>query len=207
MAATPEGGASREAPGDASGCRDETVERDRGSDASRVVDLVGRATQGHGGAFEQLAQLFGSRLYRFLVVRLGNQWEAEDALQETLLAAWQQLPTLRRQESFWPWLVGIAVRKAADQGRRRLPGVGHPSDEAGSPSADAEWVEIRTAIESLPPRHREVLLVRYVLGLSEQEAARALGVRVGTIKSRTSRARRDLGEALSLSIRRRSRRR
>jgi RNA polymerase sigma-70 factor (ECF subfamily) len=57
-------------------------------------------------------------------------------------------------------------------------------------------LETREALSALPPQYREVLLLRYLLGLSEEEAAAALGVRVGTIKSRSWRARRALLEEL-----------
>lgn len=155
--------------------------------------LVRRAQLGSAAAFEELVHLYGQHLYRFLALRLADESDARDALQETLVAAWQGLPALKRPESFWPWLAGIAAHKAADAVRKRPPAGG----DAELVSVEtAETVEIRRALASLPTHFREILLLRHVLGLSEQETALALGVRLGTVKSRTSRARRALEKLL-----------
>jgi RNA polymerase sigma-70 factor (ECF subfamily) len=159
--------------------------------------LVRRARGGDEDAFEELVRLFGPRLHRFLAVRLGDERDARDALQETLVAAWQGLPRLRSPERFWPWLAGIAAHKAADTARRRPPANGHRPELAAEVVADAHGaLAVRQAISRLPERWREVLLLRVVLGLSEEETAAALGVRPGTVKSRTARARGRLLELL-----------
>jgi RNA polymerase sigma-70 factor, ECF subfamily len=152
------------------------------------AELVRRAQLGSAAAFEQLVVARGPALHRLLAVRLRDEAEALDALQETLVAAWQGLPGLRDPTRVWPWLCGIAVRKAADVARIRRQGVGA---RLASPSTSTEdaLLELREAVAALSERHREVLLLRYLLGLSEEEVAEALGVRVGTVKSRTARAR------------------
>src|SRR3954464_2233713 len=80
--------------------------------------VVRRARLGSVVAFEQLVRDYGPQLHRFLVVRLGGERDARDVLQETLVAAWQGLPSLKDPDRFWSWLVGIAVRKAADAARK-----------------------------------------------------------------------------------------
>lgn len=160
-----------------------------------LAALVRRARMGSAAAFEQLVRLYGQRLHRFLVLRLGGERDARDALQETLVAAWQGLPGLERPERIWPWLAAIAAHKAADAARRRPPLV----DAEPEPAAEVDDVELlafRDALAELPERFREVLLLRYLLRLSEEETAAALGVRVGTVKSRSSRAKRALEELL-----------
>ena len=147
-------------------------------------------------AFHALVVPFAQRLYRFLVVRLRDEREARDALQETLLAAWKGLPRLRDTEEPWPWLAGIAAHKATDVARRRrhlLP-LGERPDRGYE--TDGEAADVRAALDELPGRAREVLLLRYLLRLSEEETAAVLGVRVGTVKSRAARARRLLLEEL-----------
>jgi RNA polymerase sigma-70 factor, ECF subfamily len=157
-------------------------------------ELVRRAQLGSATAFEALVVRHGARLQRYLRVELRHESDANDALQETLTAAWRGLPGLRRADRFGPWLVGIASHKAADIHRRRgrsvetEPDVSHEDGDL--------LLETREALSALPAQHREVLLLRYLLGLTEEEAAAALGVRVGTIKSRCSRARRALLEEL-----------
>ena len=158
---------------------------------------VRRAQAGDPDAFEELVFTFGPRLHRFLAVRLADERDARDALQETLLAAWQGLPRLRRADRFWPWLAGIAANKAADSARRRPALNGHRPELAADAVADAHGaLVVRQALDRLPAVSRDVLLLRLVLGLSEEETAEALGVRVGTVKSRTARARSRLLELL-----------
>jgi RNA polymerase sigma factor (sigma-70 family) len=157
-------------------------------------ELVRRAQLGSAAAFEQLVVGHGPRLHRYLAAQLRDDGEALDVLQETLAAAWQGLPALRRADRFRPWLAGIASNKVADSIRRRPPQGDTDPELAGT--EDPELLEAREAMASLEPRFREVLLLRYLLGLTEEEAAVALGVRVGTVKSRAARARRALLEAL-----------
>jgi RNA polymerase sigma-70 factor, ECF subfamily len=164
-------------------------------------ELVRRAQLGSAAAFEQLVLARGPALERFLLARLRNESDARDALQETLVAAWQALPRLRQRDRFWPWLVGIAAHKAADVARRRTPlaegGLELVVDTAGDPDERARVRELWAVVQSLPPVHRDVLLLRYLLQLSEEEVAAALGIRVGTVKSRTARARGALMELIA----------
>ena len=158
------------------------------------LELVRRAQLGSAAAFEQLVVRRGPDLHRYFVLRLRNDADARDALQETFTGAWLGLPQLRDAEKFWPWLVGIAANKSADVVRRRGP------TNAGTPAAatvdDDAALELRDALDALPEHLRQVLLLRYVLDLSEEEVAHALGVRLGTVKSRAARARHALRERL-----------
>lgn len=167
--------------------------RETGAPAIDDAELVRRAQLGSGAAFEQLVVQHGRALHRYLRLELRHECDAHDALQETLTAAWRGLPSLRRADRFWPWLVGIASHKAADVHRRRSrPSAPERLDEG----RDDVLLEAREALASLRAEHREVLLLRFLLGLSEEETATALGVRVGTVKSRSARARKALLEEL-----------
>ncbi len=110
----------------------------------------------------------GARLHRYLRVELRHESDAHDALQESLTAAWRGLPGLRRADRFWPWLVGIASHKAADVHRRRSRDL---ETEARVSHEDDLLLETREALSALPAQQREALLLRYLLGLSEEEAA------------------------------------
>src|SRR5262249_1554339 len=92
---------------------------DRLEPAHAEQELLRRAQLGSAAAFERLVLARGPALERFLLARLRNESDARDALQETLVAAWQALPRLRERKRFWPWLVGIAAHKVADLARRR----------------------------------------------------------------------------------------
>ncbi len=157
--------------------------------APELVDaeLVRRAQLGSAAAFEQIVLALGPLVHRFLVLRLRNESDVRDTLQETLAAAWQGLPRLEQPGKLRPWLLGIAAHKAADVVRRRVPVAGEELELHGR--EDESLFEIREAILALPPNLRDVLLLRYLLQLSEEEAATALRIRVGTVKSRTARAR------------------
>jgi RNA polymerase sigma-70 factor (ECF subfamily) len=158
------------------------------------VELVRRAQLGSAAAFEQIVLRYGPVVHRFLVFRLRNDSDARDTLQETLTAAWQGLPNLEHPSKLRPWLLGIAAHKAADAVRRRPPAGDHEPELHGR--EDDSLLEIREAILALAPRFRDVLLLRYLLQISEEEVAVALGIRLGTVKSRTARARAALSERL-----------
>jgi RNA polymerase sigma factor (sigma-70 family) len=158
------------------------------------TELVRKAQLGSSNAFSQLVLRRGPDLYRYLVVRLRNEPDARDALQETMTAAWLGLPGLRDPERFWPWLLAIAARKAGAVRRGRV----HASElEAASLGDDRDALEVWDAVQRLPERYRDVLIMRYRFQLSEHEVAEALGLRVGTVKSRSARGRKALMELLS----------
>jgi len=152
-----------------------------------------RPTSADAG-FDAFVAPYVQRLYRFLVLRLGDERDARDALQETLLAAWQGLPRLRERDRPWPWLVGIAAHKASDSARRRPRSL--PLTNVTDVREHEVAPDVLAALERLPARGREVLLLRYLLRLSEAEVAAVLGVRQGTVKSRAARARAQLLEEL-----------
>jgi RNA polymerase sigma-70 factor (ECF subfamily) len=157
-------------------------------------ELVRRAQLGSSAAFDELVVRRGPDLYRYLLVRLRNDSDARDALQEALTDAWRGLPGLRQADRFWPWVVAIAARKAAAVRRSRtgaaeLDFTLHADDDPG-------LFEIWDAVGRLPARYRDVLLLRYRLELTEEETAEALRIRVGTVKSRCARGRRALLEQL-----------
>jgi RNA polymerase sigma-70 factor (ECF subfamily) len=154
---------------------------------------VRRAQLGSSAAFEELVVRNGPRLHRYISLQLRHEADAHDAFQETLTAAWRGLPGLRQTDRFWPWMIGIAAHKAADTARHRTRACS--IDELAQPRPHEGLFEAQEALASLSAQFRQVLLLRYLLGLTEEEAATALGVRVGTVKSRTARARRALLEA------------
>ena len=158
------------------------------------VEIVRRAQLGSAAAFDRLVVARGPDLYRYLLVRLRNEGDARDALQETMTAAWQGLGGLRQPDRFWPWLVAIAARKAAAISRSRVRESEYDLDLLSHD--DESVLELSDAIARLPDHLRDVLILRFRLQLTEKEVAEVLGVRVGTVKSRSSRARKALMEVL-----------
>jgi RNA polymerase sigma-70 factor (ECF subfamily) len=162
--------------------------------ADREVSLVHAAQRGSVQAFEALVTMHGATLHRFLVLRLGNDADAKDALQDTLIAAWRGLASLRDPRSLRAWLLTLATRQASRMSAGRRP---HSTLDDGAAAAEpAAAGDLRRALEALAPERRDVVLLRYLVGLSERETAEVLGVSVGTVKSRAARARLTIGAHL-----------
>jgi RNA polymerase sigma-70 factor (ECF subfamily) len=153
-------------------------------------DLVEAARRGDHEAFEVLATSAGDRLYAVARLILRSADLAEDAVQEALVRAWQQLPKLRDPERFDAWLYRLVVNACADQGRalrrwsqqvRPLPLDAAIGDDTGS-VADREQLE--HAFGRLKPEQRAVVVLHFYSGFSASEIARTLGIPEGTARSR-----------------------
>jgi len=153
-------------------------------------DLVEAASRGDHEAFEVLATSAGDRLYAVARLILRTADLAEDAVQEALVRAWQQLPSLRDPDRFDAWLHRLVVNACADQGRqlrrwsqqvRSLPVGAAISDDTAS-VADREQLE--RGFRRLKPEQRAVIVLHYYSGFSAAEIARILGIPEGTARSR-----------------------
>ena len=121
--------------------------------------------------------------------------EAEDLVQETLLAVAKRWQRVRRMEHPTAYARRILVNLALDGSKRRArrraelaaEAPGDRADETGDPSAIDASDELLTALATLPPRQRAVLVLRYYLDLPEAEVAAALQCSLGTVKSTASR--------------------
>ena len=155
-----------------------------------------------------------ARLYRHhapnvlgLLVRLcdGDRAEAEDLCQETFVAAHQGRATFAGRGSPRAWLLGIAVRRWRDRGRRKsLPTAPDTvQDELPDPSGHdfAEGaltrIALETALRRLEPRHREAILLVVSQRLTYREAAQITGEPIGTVKWRVHEASRQLRSHLT----------
>ena len=127
--------------------------------------------------------------------------DAEEAAQDGFVKAWAALPRFRAGAPFRPWLLRIVVNEARNRrrstGRRteltlRAAAAEPPGDAAPSPEAAAleheRRRELLALVSALDERDQDVVTCRYFLELSERETAEVLGVREGTVKSRTARA-------------------
>ncbi len=135
---------------------------------------------------------YGDLALRTAYLMLGDRGLAEDCVQEALVRAWRARSTLRDPAAERSWLLTIVANTGRSQLRRRVP---VPSDRAPQERAAADpfaeldlAVELRQALDLLPPEQREVVVMRLYLDLSVEETARSLRVAEGTVKSRLSRA-------------------
>lgn len=159
-----------------------------------------RAQRGDPRAFEEIVRSYRDIAYRVAYLVAGDAAEAEDAAQEGFVKAWLAFARFRPDAPLRPWLLRIVANEARNRrraaGRRarlalRAEHEGSSGDAAPSPevsvlSAD-ERGRLLAALDALPEPFRLALACRYLLGLSEDETAAALGVRRGTVKSRLAR--------------------
>jgi RNA polymerase sigma-70 factor (ECF subfamily) len=174
-------------------------------------ELVARSKRGDAAAYEDLVRAHQAVAFRVALVAGAGSADAEDAVQEAFVKAYAALGRFRQREPFRPWLLAIVANEARNRrraaGRREALGDRaarglSSGDAAPSPEAAVLAEERREALlaglASLRDGDREVLGCRFLLDLSEAETAAALGLRRGTVKSRTSRAlerlRSELGE-------------
>ena len=156
-------------------------------------ECVRRCLDGHPDAFRHLVVRHQGPLQRYLVGRLGNEERASEAAQDTFVRAYFALRKLNKPGSFFSWLLGIAGRVAQethrDQRRRRQVAlVGCEPAEMVLDHADSADTAVMQAVAELPDVYRQVVLLRYYRGLSCAEASSALGVPLGTVTKRLSRA-------------------
>ena len=164
------------------------------------AELARRAREGDDGAYEELVERYGQIAFRVAWLVTRDRSDAEDAAQEAFVKAYYALDRFRLDLPFRPWLLRIVANEARNRARssRRRQGLAlraaavSDGDAAPSPETAAIALEDRetllAALNRLPPADREVIGHRYLVGLSESETAAVLDVRVGTVKSRLSRA-------------------
>jgi RNA polymerase sigma-70 factor (ECF subfamily) len=188
--------------------------------ANAEPELLRRAQSGDQDAFGELMRAHYEPTFRLVQSIVRDEHAARDVCQDVWLSVWQNLANFRGAAKFSTWIHPIAVRRAIDHLRsrnRRLarflpflsgdeseggnPGPRTPEPVAeGTPRDDAERderkVRFERALDSLPPKHRAVLALRELKGLSYDEIAEALSIRRGTVMSRLFNARRMLVQKL-----------
>jgi RNA polymerase sigma-70 factor (ECF subfamily) len=182
------------------------------------------------GAAQQLEQILASGLpplYRRAYSLLGNAADAEDAVQDALVAAYTHLNQFRGQAQISTWLTTIVLNCARMQLRRRRRHVHVSLDESTgelqpvsvserladhrpNPEDECRESELRARLtplhSQLSPTLRRTFQLRHVDGVSIRETARILGIPIGTVKARSARARKKLKESMNRALRPRSQR-
>jgi RNA polymerase sigma-70 factor, ECF subfamily len=161
--------------------------------------LVLRCQMGSESAFAEVVRLFAPRLRCYLRRLIGNADDAEDTLQEVWTDVYKGLGRLRNTGAFTPWLYRIARDRAYRQLRRkRVPCVpleeGEVAESDGAePSFGPEDAQqITAALERISAEYREVLLLRFIEGMSAEQIGQVIGRPAGTVRSRLHYAKRCL---------------
>ncbi len=166
--------------------------------------LATRAMQGDEEAISALVQRYSGPLYRFIQRHRPLREDCDDLLQETWISVWTHLRGFDPRRRFSTWLFQIALNHCRDHARRdqvrsryRAETGGMPArNGSGTPEDGAESRRVRESIEALPPRQKEVLLLRYYHGFSEKETSEILNCPRGTVKSRLYQATREIRRLL-----------
>lgn len=175
--------------------------RDEALDA-HVTRLALDAAAGDRPALGEFIRLTQPDVTRFLRHLAGDAL-VDDLAQDTYLRAMDALPAFEGRSSARTWLLTIARRVVADQVRRDMARPQTPrgpswiTEHGRSTSDPSLRVELDQLLASLEPGRREAFVLTQVLGYDYQQAADVCGVRIGTIRSRVSRARADLVATLA----------
>lgn len=171
--------------------------------------LIARVLGGDRDSFARLVERYRDRLGRYAVRMLGNQADAEDALQDTFVRAYRSLVNCK-PEGFGPWVYGILVNRCRTYASRRTrtqsvvvtnelalstAAVGHSADR------DALRDAIVWALERLPADQREAFLLKHVEDLSYEAMETITGARSSALRMRVFRAREELRKLLAEEVR------
>ena len=180
------------------------------------AQLIRRARQGDSAALELLFSRHAPVLYRTALRMLGNEADAEDAVQDGLLSAFRNLARFEGRSQFSSWLTRIVINAALMRLRRQrghhtislddeqlenelrladiLPHPGPGPDEVYAGSQIRE--QLAGLLAKMTPALRSAFLLRYAAGLTNEEAAEVLGISELAVKTRVHRARAELAERL-----------
>ena len=155
--------------------------------------------------FEALVRRHGPMVYRVCWRVLQQAEDTEDAFQATFLLLARKLPTVRKRDSLASWLHGVARRVALDAkaqaARRRRHEARAAANSHPGPPEEITWRELRTVLDAelgrLPEKWRLPLILCYLEGRSQEEAARQLGWSKSTLLRRLEEARAALGRRLT----------
>ena len=171
-------------------------------------DLVEAAQRGDQSAFVDLVRTRGDRLFAVAQRILRDVDRAEDALQDALVIAWRDLPSLRDPDRFDAWVHRLLTNVCIEQARRERRRVANLRVLSfdGSTGADdlltvGDRDQLDRAFRRLTPEERAVLVLRFYLGYEPTEIAEVLGQPAGTVRSRLHHATRAMRAALDADAR------
>ena len=171
-------------------------------------DLIGRAKRGDKEAFTSLVLQQGDRLFSVAYRILRDAVRAEDAVQQTFLVAWRELPTLRDDGRLEAWLYRLLVNACYAEIRHtrrwqpglRLVSLEDPAEDDAQQSV-AQRDVLDRAFRRLSTEHRAILVLNHYIGLSGAEVGEALVLSPGTVRSRLHYARQAMRAAIEADAR------
>ncbi len=158
---------------------------------------IEQCLNGHPDEFRGLVRRYQANVSAYLSGKLGNRSSAEEGAQETFVRAYFGLSELKKRESFYSWLLGIANRVAKEQLRNRKEFAGLDSLAQQACEERKVDVELEKAIAGLSDSYREIVLLRFYADRSCLQIAEQLNMPIGTVTKRLSRAYAKLRQLLS----------
>ena len=155
--------------------------------------LIRKAQNKEPEAFTELIQMYMQDMYRTAVAILMNDEDAADAIQETILACWEKMDTLRYTKYFKTWMTKILIHKCLDIRKKQEKII--PMEDYEEPVVeDAYNIELKEALETLGEKYRLIMMLYYGEGYRVQEIADFLGMSASTVQTRLDRGRKKLRE-------------
>lgn len=182
-------------------------------------ELIDRLKAGDAQAWREAFATYGPRLLGYATRMLGDRSQAEEVVQDSLVAAYKAIGSFEGRAGLKTWLFRVVHNRSIDELRRRKRFVDVPDEdpEAGLFNARGKWAlacpqwadraeeqidasrklaRVRLAIDQLPHNYREVLLMKEVHGLDTSEICDTLGISPGNLRIRIHRARKALRAAV-----------
>lgn len=177
-------------------------------------NLVAAARDGDVEAFGALFERHKSAVHAFVLRSVGRREDAEDIVGDTFRRAWTALPRFRGQSSLLTWLCRIAYNLCIDHARSRKVAVDLACDievdsddlhswDSRSPDVESEVINkwlVESALASLPPTHRMLVVMCDIQGLTGAEAAEIMNCSLLSVRARLFQARRKLRAALTAAM-------
>jgi RNA polymerase sigma-70 factor (ECF subfamily) len=177
---------------------------------AEIEAILERCRQGDDLAWEALVRRYQSRIYAVALHYVRDAAEARDLAQEVFIRVYQRMETLQGHETFLPWILRVARNVCIDHLRRRQarpPSVDVPVEDGPEvpdrrPDPHESWETedrrrvVYKALEKMSEQDREIILLKDIQGLELRQIADMLKIPVGTVKSRSHRARIQLARVI-----------
>jgi len=160
------------------------------NDQSRIIRLVERASSGDIEAFGNLYTIYVERIYRYVFYQVKDKMTAEDITEEVFIKAWRAIDSCKgRGETFSSWLYRIAHNRTIDALRSRQKRLARETEVTADVSYSKQEAEVRLkrqelleAVARLPQNQKQVIILKFIEGLDNQEIGQVMNKNQGAIR-------------------------
>lgn len=171
-----------------------------------IIGLINEVSKGNEDAFNQLYEITHRRVFKYLYRLTGNQQMAEDILIDTFTEIWRSAKKYKGHSKVFTWMLGIARNLAMNEFKKRKMNGYEVDDRTYSDSADQfhAFTETETsqilqeALNRLPIKHREILDLVFLQGMSYEDISQIINIPINTVKTRVFYAKEKLKSIINL---------